>query len=158
MTADRVTLRLKALVAYRVADPVRAATEVEDATQALYRQAQLALREVVGGRELEVRRPFSRYLQPTVRMPSVPAIGSPSTSSGCGDECAIGAPAGPEKRRVAASTVSASKLPVVRIATGTTPLLRGLTLLGKLPGLTSIETSSGPGGAASGSNSRPRSR
>jgi regulator of protease activity HflC (stomatin/prohibitin superfamily) len=32
---------------------VRAATEVEDATQALYRQAQLALREVVGGRELD---------------------------------------------------------------------------------------------------------
>ncbi len=53
MTADRVTLRLNALVAYRVADPVRAATEVEDATQALYRQAQLALREVVGGRELD---------------------------------------------------------------------------------------------------------
>lgn len=53
MTADRVTLRLNALVAYRIADPVRAATEVEDAAQALYRQAQLALREVVGARELD---------------------------------------------------------------------------------------------------------
>lgn len=53
MTADRVTLRLNALVAYRVADPVRSATEVEDAAQALYRQAQLALREAVGARELD---------------------------------------------------------------------------------------------------------
>jgi regulator of protease activity HflC (stomatin/prohibitin superfamily) len=53
MTADKVTLRLNALVAYRVVDPVKAVMEVEDATQALYRQAQLALRAVVGTRELD---------------------------------------------------------------------------------------------------------
>jgi regulator of protease activity HflC (stomatin/prohibitin superfamily) len=53
MTADKVTLRLNALVAYRVADPVKSALEVEDAAQALYRQAQLALRAVVGTRELD---------------------------------------------------------------------------------------------------------
>jgi len=53
MTADKVTLRLNALVTFRVADPVKAATEVEDHAQALHRQAQLALRAVVGTRELD---------------------------------------------------------------------------------------------------------
>ena len=54
MTADKVTLRLNTVVTYRVADPVKAVTEVEGYTQALYRQAQLALRAVVGTRELDV--------------------------------------------------------------------------------------------------------
>jgi regulator of protease activity HflC (stomatin/prohibitin superfamily) len=53
MTADKVTLRLNALVAYRVADPRRAVCAVDDAKQALYREAQLALRAVVGVRELD---------------------------------------------------------------------------------------------------------
>lgn len=53
MTADKVTLRLNALVTYRVVDPVKAVTEVEDRAQALYRQAQLVLRAVVGTRELD---------------------------------------------------------------------------------------------------------
>jgi regulator of protease activity HflC (stomatin/prohibitin superfamily) len=53
MTADKVTLRLNAVVVFRVADPVKAATEVEDHAQALYRQAQLALRAIVGTRELD---------------------------------------------------------------------------------------------------------
>lgn len=53
MTADRVTLRLNTVVVFRVADPLKAATEVEDFKQALYRQAQLALRAVVGTRELD---------------------------------------------------------------------------------------------------------
>jgi len=53
MTADKVTLRLNALVIFRVADPVKAAIEVEDHAQALHRQAQLALRAVVGTRELD---------------------------------------------------------------------------------------------------------
>ncbi|HSF39876.1 MAG TPA: slipin family protein [Thermoanaerobaculia bacterium] len=53
MTADKVTLRLNALVTYRVIDPVKAVTEVEDHAQALYRQAQLALRAVVGTRDLD---------------------------------------------------------------------------------------------------------
>jgi regulator of protease activity HflC (stomatin/prohibitin superfamily) len=54
MTADKVTLRLNAVVTYRVADPVKAVTEVEGYVQALYRQAQLALRAVIGTRELDV--------------------------------------------------------------------------------------------------------
>jgi regulator of protease activity HflC (stomatin/prohibitin superfamily) len=53
MTADKVTLRLNALVTYRVADPVKAVCEVDDFAQALYRQTQLALRAVVGTRELD---------------------------------------------------------------------------------------------------------
>jgi regulator of protease activity HflC (stomatin/prohibitin superfamily) len=53
MTADKVTLRLNALVTYRVTDPRRAVCAVDDARQALYREAQLALRAVVGARELD---------------------------------------------------------------------------------------------------------
>jgi regulator of protease activity HflC (stomatin/prohibitin superfamily) len=54
MTGDKVTLRLNALVAYRVVDAVKAVTEVEDHAQALYRQAQLVLRAAIGTRELDV--------------------------------------------------------------------------------------------------------
>jgi len=54
MTADKVTLRLNALVTYRVADPLKSVTVVDDFRQALYREAQLALRAVIGTRELDV--------------------------------------------------------------------------------------------------------
>jgi len=54
MTADKVTLRLNAVVTYKVADPLAAVTTVEDCRQALYREAQLALRGVIGTRELDV--------------------------------------------------------------------------------------------------------
>jgi regulator of protease activity HflC (stomatin/prohibitin superfamily) len=53
MTADKVTLRLNAVVTYRVTDPAATASEVEDHRQALYREAQLALRAVIGTRELD---------------------------------------------------------------------------------------------------------
>ena len=53
MTADKVTLRLNAVVTYRIADPRRAVCATDDAKQALYREAQLALRAVVGARELD---------------------------------------------------------------------------------------------------------
>jgi len=53
MTADKVTLRLNAGVTYKVADALRAVTAVEDYRQALYREAQLALRAAVGARTLE---------------------------------------------------------------------------------------------------------
>ncbi|GMU66352.1 MAG: hypothetical protein AMXMBFR36_26260 [Acidobacteriota bacterium] len=52
LTADQVTLRLNALVVHRVVDAVRAVTGVDNFGQALYRQAQLVLRAVVGAREL----------------------------------------------------------------------------------------------------------
>ncbi|MEM1183284.1 MAG: slipin family protein [Acidobacteriota bacterium] len=53
MTADKVTLRLNAVVTYRVADARAAAQATGDSAQALYREAQLALRTVVGGRSLD---------------------------------------------------------------------------------------------------------
>lgn len=37
MTADKVTLRLNAVLTYRIEDPLRSVTVVEDARQALYR-------------------------------------------------------------------------------------------------------------------------
>ncbi len=54
MTADKVTLRMNAVVTFKVADPLKAIVTVEDHRQALYREAQLALRGVVGTRELDV--------------------------------------------------------------------------------------------------------
>lgn len=53
MTADKVTLRLNALVTYRVIDPLRSVTAVDAAGQTLYRAAQLVLREAVGAKELD---------------------------------------------------------------------------------------------------------
>jgi regulator of protease activity HflC (stomatin/prohibitin superfamily) len=53
MTADKVTLRLNALVTFRVTDARRFVSSVDDGRQALYRETQLALRAVVGARELD---------------------------------------------------------------------------------------------------------
>ena len=53
MTVDKVTLRLNAVVTYRIAQAFQAVSVVEDARQALYREVQLALRAVVGTRELD---------------------------------------------------------------------------------------------------------
>ncbi len=53
MTADKVTLRLNVVVVYRVIDPRRAVCATDDARQALYREAQLALRAVLGVRDLD---------------------------------------------------------------------------------------------------------
>ena len=53
MTADKVTLRLNAVATYRVADAHKMLSAADDARQALYREAQLALRAVIGGRELD---------------------------------------------------------------------------------------------------------
>ncbi|UCG31556.1 MAG: slipin family protein [Phycisphaerales bacterium] len=54
ITSDKVSLRVNLLVTYQVADAVKAATVVDDYGQALYREAQLALRAVVGTRSLDV--------------------------------------------------------------------------------------------------------
>lgn len=48
-----VTLRLNALVCYRVVDPRLSVTASEDSTQAIYREAQLALRVAIGGCDLD---------------------------------------------------------------------------------------------------------
>ena len=53
MTADKVTLRMNAVVTYRVADARRVVSRTEDVRQALYREVQLVLRAVVGARELD---------------------------------------------------------------------------------------------------------
>src|SRR5205823_4898000 len=53
MTADKVTLRLNALVTYRVTDARLALTAADDARQALYRETQLVLRALVGARDLD---------------------------------------------------------------------------------------------------------
>jgi regulator of protease activity HflC (stomatin/prohibitin superfamily) len=53
MTADKVTLRLNALVTYRVADARLAVSVTDDVRQALYRETQLVLRALVGARELD---------------------------------------------------------------------------------------------------------
>jgi regulator of protease activity HflC (stomatin/prohibitin superfamily) len=53
MSADKVTLRLNGVATYRVSDPRRAVCTTDDYKQALYREAQLVLRAVVGARELD---------------------------------------------------------------------------------------------------------
>lgn len=53
LSADKVSLRVNLVVTHRVIDPLKAVTEVSDWAQALYREAQLALRTAVGGRTLE---------------------------------------------------------------------------------------------------------
>jgi regulator of protease activity HflC (stomatin/prohibitin superfamily) len=53
MTSDKVTLRLNAILTYRVLDARKAVETVPDVGQALYREAQLALRAVLGTRELD---------------------------------------------------------------------------------------------------------
>jgi regulator of protease activity HflC (stomatin/prohibitin superfamily) len=53
MTSDKVSLRLNALLTYRVTDTRKAVETVSDIGQALYREAQLALRAVIGTRELD---------------------------------------------------------------------------------------------------------
>jgi regulator of protease activity HflC (stomatin/prohibitin superfamily) len=53
MTRDKVTLRLNAQLTYRVIDPHRAVTAVENLSQTLYREAQMALRAIVGAYELD---------------------------------------------------------------------------------------------------------
>jgi regulator of protease activity HflC (stomatin/prohibitin superfamily) len=53
MTADKVTLRLNAVVTYKVVDARKAISQTDDVRQALYRDTQLVLRGVVGARELD---------------------------------------------------------------------------------------------------------
>ena len=53
MTADKVTLRLNAVVTYKVVDARKAVSQTADVRQSLYRDAQLVLRSVIGARELD---------------------------------------------------------------------------------------------------------
>ncbi len=53
MTLDKVSLRLNGICSFRVIDPVLAESSVDDYKQALYREAQLALRAIVGTAQLD---------------------------------------------------------------------------------------------------------
>lgn len=53
MTLDKVTLRMNTLVTYVIDDARRAVSASADVRQSLYRDVQLALRAVIGGRELD---------------------------------------------------------------------------------------------------------
>jgi regulator of protease activity HflC (stomatin/prohibitin superfamily) len=53
MTADKVTLRLNAMVTYRVTDAKKTVSSSVDPQQSLYRETQLALRAVLGSRVLD---------------------------------------------------------------------------------------------------------
>jgi len=52
LTKDKVSIRLNVSVKARITDPVTAVTKTTDVWQALYRDTQLALRAVVGTRDL----------------------------------------------------------------------------------------------------------
>jgi regulator of protease activity HflC (stomatin/prohibitin superfamily) len=53
LTADGVTLRVSLAVEYEIVDPERAVNSVEDYRDALYLTVQLALRDLVGGTEVD---------------------------------------------------------------------------------------------------------
>lgn len=53
MTADKVTLRLNAVVTHRVIDALKTISQTDDVRQALYRDTQLVLRAAVGTREID---------------------------------------------------------------------------------------------------------
>ena len=53
ITADKVSLRVNLVVTFLVSDPIKSVTASADAGQALYRDAQLALRAVIGTRQLD---------------------------------------------------------------------------------------------------------
>ncbi len=53
ITADKVTLRVNLVVTYQVTDALRAVQTSTDFAQALYREAQLALRAAVGTRQID---------------------------------------------------------------------------------------------------------
>lgn len=53
ITADKVTLRVNLVVTYSVTDPIRAVNASVDYGQALYREAQLALRAAVGTKQID---------------------------------------------------------------------------------------------------------
>ncbi len=53
MTSDKVTLRMNALVTYHIVDARKAVMSTDGYMQSLYREAQLALRALVGTRDLD---------------------------------------------------------------------------------------------------------
>ena len=88
LTADKVSLRINVLLAYRVRDVRKALAEVSDVKQALYREAQLALRTEIGSRDLDgllaAKEEVGRTLE-TVMRRRAPAYGVEVTGFGIRD-------------------------------------------------------------------------
>jgi regulator of protease activity HflC (stomatin/prohibitin superfamily) len=53
LTADRIEVRISLVAQYRVTDPVQAVQTVENYTEQLHQELQLALRDVIAGRTLD---------------------------------------------------------------------------------------------------------
>jgi len=53
LTSDKVTLRMNAVITYRVVDALKSVSVVDDSKQAVYREAQLVLRAVIGTFDLD---------------------------------------------------------------------------------------------------------
>ena len=53
LTADRIEVRISLVAQYRVTDPLRAINTVENYTEQLHQELQLALRDVIAGRTLD---------------------------------------------------------------------------------------------------------
>ena len=53
MTKDKVSLRINAILSYRVNDPLKAVSVVKEYEQTLYRDIQMALRSIVGTMDLD---------------------------------------------------------------------------------------------------------
>lgn len=53
MTADNVTLRLSSIITYRISDTLKSVMALDDIDNVIYREGQLALRSVIGTRELD---------------------------------------------------------------------------------------------------------
>lgn len=53
MTSDKVTLRMNAMLSFSITDALKSVSLSEDSRQALYREAQLSLRSVIGALELD---------------------------------------------------------------------------------------------------------
>lgn len=53
LTADRIEVRISLVAQYRVTDPILAINAVENYTEQLHQELQLALRDAIGGRTLD---------------------------------------------------------------------------------------------------------
>jgi regulator of protease activity HflC (stomatin/prohibitin superfamily) len=88
MTADKVTLRMNAVITYRIADARKAASVADDVRQALYRESQLALRSALTARELDQfladKDAVAREMEETVRR-RMAALGLEIVSAGIRD-------------------------------------------------------------------------
>ena len=53
MSRDKVSLRMNVVVNYRIVDPLKSVTATDDSRQAIYREAQLAIRAIIGSYDLD---------------------------------------------------------------------------------------------------------